>query len=160
MRAGRRAPQAVARAGWLLLALAVAGAPAGCRGRRAPPPEVPVKGRVEHADGRPAEGLVLALHPRDESNKSAGLKVFPLEKGKGGRFEGRCPPGRYKVTGAPLPVTAGGAPLGSDSTSVGPGPPGKEATSLPARYRDAGSTPWEVTVPESGKDDIVLTLRP
>jgi hypothetical protein len=31
--------------------------------------------------------------------------------------------------------------------------------SVLGRYRQPHTTPWEVTIPEDGKQDVVLTLR-
>src|SRR5262249_59414229 len=86
----------------------------------------------------PLPGLSLRFHAQDEANR-AGPALLCLTQ-PNGEFVGRCLPGRYRVT-----------------LSVPPGK-GKEAVKVPARYRSAAETPWEVKVPPGGASGGVLKL--
>jgi hypothetical protein len=129
---------------------------AGACGQK-PAEAVAVKGRVERADRRPVKGLLVTFHPQDEGNKAGRLLVAAVDAD--GRFAGECLPGRYKVTLATLVTSHGGAPAGKPGAPVGKGPSPVEPYSNLGQYRQAHTTPWEVTIPRDGKQDLVLTVR-
>ena len=143
---------------WRTLALAgaVLCLPAAACGRK-PAAPVAVKGRVERADGGSLKELLVTFHPQDEGNKAGRLLVAPL--GAGGSFAGECLPGRYKVTLGRVLTHHGGASAGGAGVPATKGPARAEPWSVLGRYRQAHTTPWEVTIPEGGKQDVVLTLR-
>jgi len=127
---------------------------AGCGNRPRP---VDVTGRVEFAVPRPRTPLVLNLHPLDDANKTCTPSAV-VEEADGGFKLKQCLPGRYKATLA-APPTQGAAPPAAPGR-VGAAPAGPAASGLPPAYLDAQSSPWEVTVPEGGKDGLVLTVSP
>jgi hypothetical protein len=135
------------RAAWLLTGL-LACAFLGCK--EAPPVPVVIKGKAQYDDGKPVAEMILTFHPQDESNKN----TRPVQvTDKEGKFSVSCVKGRYKVTLAPMPKgTAGGGPGG-----YVPGP--DYSSSINSLYRDQERTPWLIDVPETGKDNIVLTLK-
>jgi len=120
----------------------------GC-GKSLPEQPVQVRGKVLNADGTPLAERVIALHPQEASNKNnspSGLVD------KEGAFSLSCLRGRYKVTLRPIPHKGGGG--------AGPGPKVKNQDSSPmAKYESPLSTPLEVTIPEGGKDDLLLKLE-
>jgi hypothetical protein len=142
---------AVGRGVVLLGLLVLAG---GCGKKPAPAP-VPFVGQVLTTEKKPVGGLVLTLHPGEERNRSNQPSVFLKE----GRFEGTCLPGRYKVTLAPLPAQGGAGPAGGEDATAGKAPGTSTMPNVPAKYRDAQHSPWEVTIPDEGKKDLVLTLE-
>jgi hypothetical protein len=127
---------------------------AGCGGKP-PPTPVAFKGKLVASANRPLPQLVLTFHPQDETNKK-GTVPSVATNGKDGTFEGTALPGRYKVTAAPVPLQGHATPTDSGPTA---GPDSKPASgTIPPAYRSAPESPWEVTIPEGGKNDIVLTL--
>jgi hypothetical protein len=126
----------------------------GCKGKPSTPDPVGVAGRVEYATGKPLDDAVVTFHPADESNKRGKVLSAPVQKGQ---FAGKCLPGRYKVT---ITLLAGGNanPAGGAAPSAGT-TPDKGGSTIPAGYRSAASTPWDVTVPAEGKKDVRLTVR-
>jgi hypothetical protein len=125
----------------------------GCGGKKAEP-LVPVKGRLVNAAGKPLANVILTFHPQEEVNKGHRGDAFT---DKDGRFSANnCVRGRYKVT-LEVPRKHGQAePAGG--LVAAPGKDGGNA-GFSSRYRDSMSTPLEVTVPEGGKEDVVLTVR-
>jgi hypothetical protein len=127
---------------------------AGCGGGKKAEPTVPVKGKLVNTAGKPLPNLVLTFHPQEEVNKGhAGSAVTD----KDGRFSTTCVRGRYKITVAAIPKQhAQGNPSGGGVVV-----PSKDGggVSLAAIYRDSIQTPLEMTVPEGGKEDVVLTVR-
>ena len=128
---------------WLAVAVA---AVAGCR--KAPPTEVPIKGEVKGPGGQALAGVIVRFH--GQADKAGAQRTVSCPTGPGGAFEGRCPPGTYKVT--LLAVPRGGGPDTPEMKA--PGAP----AGVPAAYASVRETPWEVEVPEGGKDDIRLEV--
>jgi hypothetical protein len=121
----------------------------GCK--EASPVPVAVKGKAQYEGGKPVADMILTFHPQDESNKN----TRPVQvTDKDGNFSLSCVKGRYKVTLAAVPKGTAG--------SGGPGGyvPGPEYSSnINSLYRDPEKTPWLIDVPETGKDNILLTLK-
>jgi hypothetical protein len=119
----------------------------GCKQR--PPAAVAIKGKAQYEGGKPVAEMILTFHPLDESNKN----TRPVQvTDKQGNFSLTCVKGRYKVTLAAVPKgPAGGGPSGGNV----PGPD----SDINNAYRDREKTPWLVDVPESGKENIVLTVK-
>jgi hypothetical protein len=137
-----------AAAAALLLGLAAA----GC-GK--PPKPVDVTGKVAFEVPRPAGPLVLSLFPLDDANKTCTPSAVLDDKDDSFRLKG-CLPGRYKATLALAPLQqGGGVPAAAGGVAAAPG--GRKS-GLPTQYLDLQSSPWEVAVPEGGKDGLVLTV--
>jgi hypothetical protein len=114
----------------------------GCKGEVVNDP-VPVKGKVLSQDGGGLEGVLVRLEPLEDSNKSN----FPEAQTKeGGAFELSCLKGRYKVTIAPIILGQGGTKGPQGSGSIGKGNP----------YLNQST---EVTIPEGGKSDLVISVK-
>jgi hypothetical protein len=123
-----------------------------------PPAPVTVKGQVKRADGRPLPPISLAFHPQDEANR--GRLVTALPDAKDGTFVVQCPPGRYRVTIAPL--NAGGEdPAAAKDGKTGALPATPDALDgLPPRYQSPGETDWkDIEIPEGGRTDLVLVIK-
>jgi hypothetical protein len=123
----------------------------GCA--KKPPEEVDVAGRVEDAGGKPVAHVLVRFHPQDVDPSYA--KVLTRVTKSDGTFTGTCFPGRYKVTMVPIPAGSGGSDPGAGALAT----PDKGPTSMPSRYTSPTETPWEETIPDSGKKDIVLKVR-
>jgi hypothetical protein len=147
-----RNPRPVLR---LVVLLAAGALAAGC-GKKAPPEQVTVKGKVVYPDGKPVTDLVLTFHPQEDVNKTSRPSDFLSKKGT---FRFDCLPGRYKATLAPIP-RQGHAPTGPDGTP-GPGPVNtpKVPAGIPQKYLFEKESPWEVDVPVDGKRDVELKLK-
>jgi hypothetical protein len=139
---------------WLLVALVLAAPTTGCKKKTLPTP-VPVKGRVVDADGKPLDRLILFFHPSDKENQ---VRIPPAVAVNNGRFETKCLPGRYKVTLGVIPA-GGHNPMGGGALAD----PGKgdnpQLESIPLPYRKPDTSPWEVSIPASGKDDLELRVQ-
>jgi hypothetical protein len=129
---------------------------AGCANSKPkPPPPVPISGKVVFADGRPVAKMVISLHPQDEQNAST-RPSGALDNN--GNYKMDAIPGRYKVTLAPIPATAGSAAAADDL----PVPKKGDLKKLPdpmSRYRNATESPLELTVPASGGEMPKLTVN-
>lgn len=126
----------------------------GCGGEKEPAP-VPVKGKVQYAGGRPVVNMVLIFHPLDDTRKCKTLS-FVLDRE--GRFQDVILPGRYKATLAPLSTMSHGGPAeGAQAQSLHHG--GVWFPRVMARYRDREHSPWEILIPETGKEDLLQTVR-
>jgi hypothetical protein len=110
---------------------------------------------VVSADGTPVTKMVLTLYPEDEANKRAAPATLLLDDTTGG-FEGSCPPGRYKATLSPIRIQ-GANPAGGGGVPP-EGAPNDRSLRFAPRYANATTTPLEVTVPEGGSQDLVVTL--
>jgi hypothetical protein len=122
---------------------------------------VAVAGRVQFADHKPVSNRILIFHPRDDSNKAAAPPTGVVTDG---RFQFSALPGRYKVTLRAIPAReggnpGGGAPLAPPSPDKGPPGKGKAKSSPFFLYEDPERSPWEIDVPEGGKEDLVLTVK-
>lgn len=137
------------------VALALLVLASGCK--KPPPPEpVVLKGRVEYAGGKPVDRMVLTFQPADD----AGRGNRPVAAVNKGRFEVKCLPGRYKVTLAAVPLQHGAAgPAGGPDAAPGKLPRPDKPGTIPPHYANPETSPWDVTVPEGGKDDLVLTVK-
>lgn len=143
----------------LLLLLPLAGCGPPPAATRAP---VDVTGKVTTAVGKPFGNVMLVLHPQDADAK--GQQPTVLVKADG-TFAASCTPGVYKVTLTPLPNGAGGEGgpgVGGTAppTAAGNPHPGGNQTvgGIPAAYTNAASTPWQITVKESGNDEFKLAF--
>jgi hypothetical protein len=97
--------------------------------------------------------LLLTLHPQEDRNRTCTPSA--LVESKDGSFQlTECLPGRYKAALAATGVQKGEA----DRPGPGSRPTRAGSASLPKAYLDAQSSPWEVTVPEGGMDDLILTV--
>ena len=127
---------------------------AGCH---KPPAPVDVAGKIEFTVPRPAATLVLNLHPLEDANKGCTPSAVVETDG---RFKlERCVPGRYKATLVVAQAASGANPPAAPG-GAGAAPTGPTTSGLPTAYFDVSSSPWDVTVPEGGKDGLVLTLAP
>lgn len=140
---------AVRLTAWLIGSLCLC----GC-GRKAPAP-VAVKGRVQYANKEPVADMILTFHPLEDGNKSK-LPAFLLNKE--GWFQDSILPGRYKATLSPIPQGSGSGPAGA-AAAGGKGPGASAAAGQLTRYQDRNLSPWEVVIPESGTDDLLLTVK-
>jgi len=141
------------RRAWLTVLILAA---VGCAKSKPPaPPPVAVSGKVVFAGSKPVVNMVISLHPQDEPNAS-NRPSGALDKD--GRFKiDAAIPGRYKVTLAPIPSQAGSAG-GVELPAPKKFDP-KDEKGILALFRDAKSSPLEVTVPEGGGELPVLTVR-
>jgi hypothetical protein len=126
---------------------------AGCT-KPPPPAFVTVKGRLLRS-GKPLTQMVVTFHPREDQNKNN--RPIAAVDSKTGQFELQCLPGKYKVTVAPIPLQQAAAPAGDDG-NAGQQPTNVDPRLIPSRYRDAESSPWEITVAPGNSDEIVLTV--
>ena len=120
----------------------------GCAKKR--PEEVDVAGRVESADGKP---VLVRFHPQDVDPSYA--KVLTCATKSDGTFTGTSFPGRYKVTMVPILAGSGSSDPGTGAIAR----PDKGPANIPSRYMSPTETPWEETIPDAGKKDIVLKVR-
>lgn len=126
----------------------------GCDGEKELTP-VTVKGKVAYANGRPVPNMVLILHSLDDTTKSP---LFSLVLDKEGRFQDSVLPGRYKATLAPLPwLNKGNSAQEKGLLSFQERK--KTASSLPARYQNREQSPWEILIPETGKEDLLQIVQ-
>jgi hypothetical protein len=115
---------------------------------------VSVKGKVQYASGKSVAKLVLIFHPLDDTRQGK-IPSFVLDAE--GRFADQVLPGRYKATLAPLPRGSGpaggaeAAPVQVPAASLRPNPLG--------RYQDRQQSPWEIEIPSTGKEDLLLTVE-
>ena len=121
------------------------------------PTPVDVTGKVVFGVPRPTSPLAIHLHPLEDANKTCSPS--DLLDASGGFKLKQCLPGRYKATIVAPPIQVGGG-TGAGPGDVGATPGGATAPGLPKEYFDAQSSPWEVVVPEGGKEGLVLTLSP
>jgi hypothetical protein len=146
------------QAACVVLGLAAA-LPAGGCGKK--PPElkpVPVKGRLLQADKTPyPRAMILRFVPVEEAGR-----ILPsssaLTDERDGSFSAACVPGPCKVTLAQLPTTQGN-PAGAGGAPAANAPRMEESGSL-RKYLSASTTPWQITIPEGGTDDLELTVFP
>lgn len=122
------------------------------------PTPVDVTGKVQFAIPRPKAPLLLSLHPQEDANKTSNPSAVIDDKDGSFKLE-KCLPGRYKATIAVVPLQVGGGPSAAPGV-VGAAPGGAGVAGVPTTYFDAQASPWEVIVPEGGKDGLVLTLSP
>lgn len=124
---------------------------------------VDIAGRVATAQGKAVGNVMLTLHPQDADAR--GEQPMVLVNGDG-TFATRAIPGTYKVTLTPLPnAPHGGGPgagTGPPAPAGGSGPPGmpggnQTVGGIPAAYTNSSSTPWTITVKESGNDEFKLS---
>jgi hypothetical protein len=114
----------------------------GCTDRS--PVLVSIKGKAQLPGGEPAAEMALSFQPLDESNKHTAPSPTT---DKLGNFSVRCARGRYRVAltavlkGSPGGMPGGGAP---PPPSVAPAPTFE---------------PLIIEVPETGKEDFVLTFK-
>jgi hypothetical protein len=140
-----------------MLCLAVALA-AGC-GKK--PPEikpVPVKGRLLAADKTPYPNMMIVRFVPVEEGGRTLPSSSALTDEKDGSFAAACVPGRCKVTLSHLP-TSQGNPAGAAGAPAANAPRMAENAAL-RKYLSASTTPWDVTVPEGGLDNLELTVVP
>jgi hypothetical protein len=125
----------------------------GCSSKPLEP--VPVSGKVEYQGGKPVGVVMLAFHPQDDSNK----KTFPTtETDKDGKFSFTCLKGRYKVTIAAIPKGHASADA-PDSGGLAVPKKGQPEFGPLSAYQRLDKTPWEIDVPDTGKQNLVLTVR-
>src|SRR5262245_36182489 len=107
---------------------------------------VAFSGSVVSADGKPVADLVISFHPQEAGN-AGNRPSAALDKD--GKFKLDGIPGRYKVTLAPIPRHHGSAEATGELTAAPAkgSDPKKAAKGVPARYLDAQSSPWDVTIP-------------
>ena len=135
---------------WLAVGLVAMVALAGCS--KTPPAPVVVKGRVTQADGKPVANMIVTFTAREEGNKSS-RPIAMLDAA--GQYEVTCIPGKYKVSLAAIPVQAGGgSPAGGGDANVGKLPVAGDQKAIPIKYRDAESSPWEVTITAGQTEDV------
>jgi hypothetical protein len=139
---------------WLTAGLILSLCLIGC-GKKGPAP-VAVKGQVQYADKKPVTNMVLTFHPLDDTNKN-NSPLCLVEKE--GQFQVNMLPGRYKVTLANIPLGSGNGPAGGPDVGPGKGPAGVAGGNALKRYQDREQSPWEIVVPETGKEDLVLTVK-
>jgi hypothetical protein len=125
----------------------------GCT--RTPPkaaPPVPVKGKILDAKGNPLALVLVSFWPKDRIDPTTP-EHYDDATDKNGLFaQMKCPPGEYRVTVSKLPIQRSQG----DLTAA---PLGSLLTGTDARYGDSQKTPWSVTVPEGGKDDVQLAMK-
>jgi hypothetical protein len=118
------------------------------------PPPVPIFGKIVFANGKPVPNMVISLHAQDEENSIHR----PSDKvDQDGKYVLSARPGRYKVTLVPLPNSSGPTAV-ADLPLPKKGDP-KDNVSPMARYRDAKSSPLEITVPAAGGEIQTLTVN-
>jgi len=140
---------------WLTIGVILALFLPGC-GKKKEPSPVAVTGQVRYASKKPVAEMVLTFHPLDDTNQSK-LPAFLLDKE--GRFKDTILPGRYKVTLLPIPTSSGNGPAGGANADV-KGPGAVAGTNPLTRYRDRDRSPWgEIIIPETGKEDLLLTVE-
>jgi len=138
---------------WTALGLMLGLLASGCK--RGMPVLVRVQGRMETRSGALKAPLVLVLHPSDPTCQGN----MPSAILTGGSFDLPCLPGRYRATLSPLhqrSTGSGASEEGREARARGPRPAG---FTIPPVYRQAESSPWEVTIPVEGTSDLVLQLR-
>ena len=140
--------QALRLGGWTAALLCVTAV--GCG--KIPKP-VDVTGKVVFFGARPKAPLLISLHPQEDANKMSTPSAL-IDASDGSFKLEKCLPGRYKATVAVVPVQVGGGPPGAPRAT--PGFPG--ASGIPPIYMDAQTSPWDVVVPEAGKDGLVLSV--
>jgi hypothetical protein len=145
MRRILQAPGVLAVAALFLLA-------AGCEKK---PKPVDVSGKVVFAVPRPTAPLIVYLHPLDDANKSCTPTSQPIAEDGSFRLT-KCLPGRYKATLAPVAIQIGANPPSAPGGVAAPG--GPNVAGLPKMYFDEQTSPWDVTVPEGGKEALELTV--
>lgn len=127
----------------------------GCSKPDLPKP-VQIAGTVKYANGKPVTGMVLTMHPQDDVNK--GNLPIAVVNGPDGRFEVSCLPGSYKVTMAPIPISAGSAGGVEAPPSKAPDPGNDQAKALKS-YRSPELSPWQITVLAAGNSEKALVVR-
>jgi hypothetical protein len=132
------------------LALVAVVLTAGCR--KQPPQPVDIKGKAEKADGKPLAGVLLRFHAQEAASNQAALSCATQADGS---FSTRGVPGNYKVTVGAIPTRVGGSPATGSVEGTGK----TSLPDVPAIYQSLTETPWDVTVDEGGKTDIVLKLK-
>jgi hypothetical protein len=146
------------QAAWVVFGLA-ATLPAGGCGKK--PPEVkavPVKGRLVQADKTPyPRAMILRFVPVEEAGRTLPSSSALTDE-RDGSFSAACVPGPCKVTLAQLPSTQGD-PAGAGAAPAANAPRMEENASL-RKYLSASTTPWQITIPEGGTDDLELTVVP
>jgi hypothetical protein len=118
----------------------------GCA--RKPAPLVAASGTMLDADGLPLASVHVMFYPLDEGSDCVKLyKSIPFcITGPKGDFsmvmsadKVGIPAGRYQVMAKAI------------DSNTGP--------QIPSRYKDHDTSPWQVTVPEGGRTDILLKLE-
>lgn len=121
---------------------------------------VDIAGRVATAQGKAVGNVMLTLHPQDADAK--GQQPMVLVKADG-TFAVSCIPGSYKVTLTPLPNAPhgegpGGGTAPPPAGGTNPNMPGNQTVGgIPAAYTNSASTPWQITVKDSGNDEFKLS---
>jgi hypothetical protein len=123
-------------------------------GTKPEPAPVAVKGHVQYASKKPVTNMILIFHPLDDTRTNK-IPSFVLDKE--GRFQDNILPGRYKATLANIPAGSGSGPAGG--SDVRAGKKGSAGPNPLKRYQDRDQSPWEVVIPGTGTEDLVLTVR-
>lgn len=130
--------------------------PIGCR--KKPLPKVAIAGVALNAQNKPLDKLIIKFHPQDEDNKFSSLETAV----NNGKFEGKLQPGRYKVTLAIIPIEVGPGAGGPGTPPQVPAASGKHGAAvggIPSQYLTEEKTPWDVTIPADGNQDMKLTMK-
>jgi hypothetical protein len=114
-------------------------------------PLVPVKGKIVNQSKEPLALVLVLFWPRQRSDPNLPPHYDDGTQ-KDGSFSVHCPPGEYTVTVTRIPTHGGAGGV--------EGPPGAaRLKDTDPRYADPQLSPWTVTVPEGGKDDVLLTIK-
>lgn len=139
--------------GWTLLLLSVSILGCGAKGE----PPVPAGG-IAKINGKPAEGLLIQLHPTAPAASNQPVQSFSAISGADGRFELKTSdnrsgavPGTYKV----IVVDNKLSELGDDPSKAKT----KIVNRVPFKYASATTTPLEITV-EKGKSEYIVDILP
>jgi hypothetical protein len=107
--------------------------------------------------GKALAGVVLTFWPQQQ-RLQALIKPPSGVSESDGTFQVSCPEGSYKVTAVAPPRSENVPALETKSRK----PPAERAArptpSIPELYSSPANTPFEVTVPPAGVDDLILTI--
>jgi hypothetical protein len=115
----------------------------GC-GSNQPKP-VPVHGMILGRNGQSIGPVIIIFWPHDSKNNRIASTTSEAD----GSFHLECPPGKYKVTVSPI------RPKGATS----PPSPQESGGTIPPRYQNEVTTTLNVTISESGEENIILNLK-
>jgi type IV pilus biogenesis protein CpaD/CtpE len=135
-----------------ILAVVMVSLLCGCTRKPPPPPApVPVKGKILNQNKEPLALALVSFWPQQREDPHTPDR-YDGGTEKDGTFTLKCPPGDYMVTVTRLPTnaTAGGLTAGPGSSLI---------KGIDPKYAEAKATPWNVTVPEGGKEDVLLTVK-